>query len=174
MVYFPPQSMSWGSMSRLGWEGGSPPPPPPADDIIALCACTHWTEHEQLRRLTELLNKMFVDAHTKVFSLLLDALCELLLVHWQQLKDWLYQLMFSVFRRVDRIFSGFAQAIQCAAAAVCRCGANGVAGRALTKVAALAADPRAADVKACARPAGGDSPVRAGGHSAAEDVHSRI
>lgn len=49
---------------------------------------------EQLRRLTELLNKMFVDAHTKVFSLLLDAVCELLLVHWQQLKDWLYQLMF--------------------------------------------------------------------------------
>lgn len=37
---------------------------------------------------------MFVDAHTKVFSLLLDAVCELLLVHWQQLKDWLYQLMF--------------------------------------------------------------------------------
>ncbi|KAI5634701.1 CLIP-associating protein [Phthorimaea operculella] len=106
-------SVSWsGSASRLGWEC-SPPPPPPADEIIALCACTHWTERkdglthlanylnsgrlltdEQLRRLTELLNKMFVDAHTKVFSLLLDAVCELLLVHWQQLKDWLYQLMF--------------------------------------------------------------------------------
>ncbi|KAH9633083.1 hypothetical protein HF086_003933 [Spodoptera exigua] len=52
---------------------------------------------DQLRRLTELLNKMFVDAHTKVFSLLLDAVCELLLVHWQQLKDWLYQLMFREF-----------------------------------------------------------------------------
>lgn len=49
---------------------------------------------DQLKRLTDLLNKMFVDAHTKVFSLLLDAVCELLLVHWQQLRDWLYQLMF--------------------------------------------------------------------------------
>ncbi|XP_075988016.1 CLIP-associating protein isoform X2 [Anticarsia gemmatalis] len=122
-------SVSWsGSASRLGWECGSPPPPPPPDDIIALCACTHWTERkdglthlanylnsgrlltdEQLRRLTELLNKMFVDAHTKVFSLLLDAVCELLLVHWQQLKDWLYQLMFRLLMKLGTDILGSVQ-----------------------------------------------------------------
>uniref|UniRef100_A0A2A4K084 TOG domain-containing protein n=1 Tax=Heliothis virescens TaxID=7102 RepID=A0A2A4K084_HELVI len=122
-------SVSWsGSGSRLGWECGSPPPPPPPDDIIALCACTHWTERkdglthlanylnsgrlltdEQLRRLTELLNKMFVDAHTKVFSLLLDAVCELLLVHWQQLKDWLYQLMFRLLMKLGTDILGSVQ-----------------------------------------------------------------
>ncbi|XP_063391307.1 LOW QUALITY PROTEIN: uncharacterized protein LOC134676856 [Cydia fagiglandana] len=121
-------SVSWsGSASRLGWEG-SPPPPPPPDDIIALCASTHWTERKdglthlanylnsgrlltdsQLRRLTELLNKMFVDAHTKVFSLLLDAVCELLLVHWQQLKDWLYQLLFRLLMKLGTDILGSVQ-----------------------------------------------------------------
>ncbi|KAF9810431.1 hypothetical protein SFRURICE_019029, partial [Spodoptera frugiperda] len=236
-------SVSWsGSASRLGWECGSPPPPPPPDDIIALCACTHWTERkdglthlanylnsgrlltdEQLRRLTELLNKMFVDAHTKVFSLLLDAVCELLLVHWQQLKDWLYQLMFrllmklgtdilgsvqsKIMKTLDVIHECFPAELQLhnifshardlfmssiprhttrrlsrcywrlefrahralcldsralsgarddiglldSFAGGCVGGATGVAGRALVKVSALAADPRAADVRVCAR-----------------------
>ncbi|XP_047541349.1 CLIP-associating protein isoform X2 [Vanessa atalanta] len=120
-------SVSWSGSGRLGWES-SPPPPPPPDDIIALCACTHWTERkdglthlanylnsgrllteEQLRRLTELLNKMFVDAHTKVFSLLLDAVCELLLVHWQQLRDWLYQLMFRLLMKLGTDILGSVQ-----------------------------------------------------------------
>ncbi|CAH0688475.1 unnamed protein product [Chilo suppressalis] len=120
-------SVSWTGSGRLGWEC-SPPPPPPPDDIIALCACTHWTERkdglthlanylnsgrllneDQLRRLTELLNKMFVDAHTKVFSLLLDAVCELLLVHWQQLKDWLYQLMFRLLMKLGTDILGSVQ-----------------------------------------------------------------
>ncbi|CAG9134186.1 unnamed protein product [Plutella xylostella] len=117
-----PARVTVGSMSRLGWEA------PPPDDIIALCACTHWTERkdglthlanylnsgrllteDQLRRLTELLNKMFVDAHTKVFSLLLDAVCELLLVHWQQLKDWLYQLMFRLLMKLGTDILGSVQ-----------------------------------------------------------------
>ncbi|XP_072937577.1 CLIP-associating protein [Epargyreus clarus] len=217
-------SVSWGSGSRLGWEG-SPPPPPPPDDIIALCACTHWTERkdglthlanylnsgrllsdDQLRRLTELLNKMFVDAHTKVFSLLLDAVCELLLVHCHQLRDWLYQLMFrllmklgtdilgsvksKIMKTLDVIHECFPAELQLhnifrfladgataptakTKAAALRfladlaqdyCtpntlsvalhgGATGVAGRALVKVAALAADPRAVEVRVFARKA---------------------
>ncbi|CAB3237351.1 unnamed protein product [Arctia plantaginis] len=217
-------SVSWsGSASRLGWECGSPPPPPPPDDIIALCACTHWTERkdglthlanylnsgrlltdDQLRRLTELLNKMFVDAHTKVFSLLLDAVCELLLVHWQQLKDWLYQLMFrllmklgtdilgsvqsKIMKTLDVIHECFPAELQLhnifrfladgataptlktkaaalrfladlahdyctpnSLAVALQGGAAGVAGRALVKVSAQAADPRAHDLRLAAR-----------------------
>ncbi|CAH2056542.1 unnamed protein product, partial [Iphiclides podalirius] len=207
------------------WEGSPPPPPPPPppDDIIALCACIHWTERkdglthlanylnsgrllseEQLRRLTELLNKMFVDAHTKVFSLLLDAVCELLLVHCQQLKDWLYQLMFrllmklgtdilgsvqsKIMKTLDVIHECFPAELQLhnifrfladgAAAPTAKSkaaalrfladlahdycthnslavalhgGASGAAGRALCKVAAMAADPRGGDVRTSAR-----------------------
>ncbi|XP_046974847.1 CLIP-associating protein isoform X2 [Vanessa cardui] len=215
-------SVSWSGSGRLGWES-SPPPPPPPDDIIALCACTHWTERkdglthlanylnsgrllteEQLRRLTELLNKMFVDAHTKVFSLLLDAVCELLLVHWQQLRDWLYQLMFrllmklgtdilgsvqsKIMKTLDVIHECFPAELQlhnifrfladgataptaktkvaalrfladlahdyCTPSGLALAlhgGAAGAAGRALSKVAALAGDARAADVRHAAR-----------------------
>ncbi|CAF4741378.1 unnamed protein product [Pieris macdunnoughi] len=119
-------SLTWSS-PRLGWDS-SPPPPPTPDNIIALCACTHWTERkdglthlakylnsgmllteEQLKKLTELLNKMFVDAHTKVFSLLLDAVCELLLVHAQHLKDWLYQLMLKLLTKLGTDILGSVQ-----------------------------------------------------------------
>ncbi|GBP40250.1 CLIP-associating protein [Eumeta japonica] len=217
-------SVSWsGSQSRLGWDSGTPPPPPPPDEIIALCACTHWTERkdglvhlanylnsgrllneDQLRRLTELLNKMFVDAHTKVFSLLLDAVCELILVHWHHLKDWLYQLMFrllmklgmdilgsvqsKIMKTLDVIHECFPAELQLhnifrfladgataptpktkaaalrflsdlardfctpnSLAVALQGGANGVAGRALIKVAALAQDPRGGEVRTCAR-----------------------
>ncbi|XP_053621346.1 CLIP-associating protein isoform X2 [Plodia interpunctella] len=212
-------NMSWSGVR--GMECGSPPPPP--DDILALCACTHWTERkdglthlanylnsgrlltdEQLKRLTELLNKMFVDAHTKVFSLLLDAVCELLLVHWQQLKDWLYQLMFrllmklgtdilgsvqsKIMKTLDVIHECFPAELQLhnifrfladgataptnktkvaalrflsdlahdyctpsSLAAALHGGATGAGARALSKVSALAADARAADVRVAAR-----------------------
>ncbi|CAK1549063.1 unnamed protein product [Leptosia nina] len=215
-------SLTWSSSGRLGWES-SPPPLLPPDDIIALCACTHWTERkdglthlanylnsgrllteEQLRRLTDLLNKMFVDAHTKVFSLLLDAVCELLLVHWQHLKDWLYQLMFRLLMKLGTDILGSVQSkikktldvihecfpaelqlhnifrfladgatappprtkiaalrfladlasdycIPNSLAVALQGGSTGVAGRALSKVAALANDPRAADVRVSAR-----------------------
>ncbi|XP_050673521.1 CLIP-associating protein isoform X2 [Leptidea sinapis] len=118
-------SLTWSG--RLGWES-SPPPPPPPDEIIALCACSHWTERkdglshlarylnsgrllteEQLKRLTELINKMLMDAHTKVYSLLLDAISELLLVHWQHLKDWLYQLMFRLLMKLGTDILGSVQ-----------------------------------------------------------------
>lgn len=123
------ENVSWsGSQSRLPWERGTPPPPPSPDDILVLCASTHWTDRkdglthlahylnsghllnvEQLRRLTELLNKMFVDAHTKVFSLLLDCVCELLLVHWEQLSDWLYQLMYRLLMKLGSDILGSIQ-----------------------------------------------------------------
>ncbi|KAL4712183.1 hypothetical protein ACJJTC_011044 [Scirpophaga incertulas] len=215
-------SVSWSGSGRAGWDW-SPPPPPPADDILALCASTHWTERkdglthlanylnsgrllseDQLRRLTDLLNKMFVDAHTKVFSLLLDAVCELLLVHAPQLRDWLYQLLFrllmklgtdilgsvqsKIMKTLDVIHECFPAELQLhnifrfladgatapttktkvaalrfladlahdyctpnSLAVALQGGAAGVAGRALVKVSALAADPRAAEVRQAAR-----------------------
>ncbi|KPJ16297.1 CLIP-associating protein [Papilio machaon] len=159
---------------------------------------------DQLRRLTELLNKMFVDAHTKMFTLLLDAVCELLLVHCAQLKDWLYQLMFrllmklgtdilgsmqtKIMKTLDVIHEYFPAELQlhnifrfladgattptaktkvaalrfltdlaheyCTPSSLALAlngGASGAAGRALCKVAALASDPRAPEVRTGAR-----------------------
>jgi len=81
-------------------------------DIIANCASTHWADRKdgliglqayfregrllsatELRRVTEIFTKMFMDAHTKVFALFLETLCELVTSHKADLQDWLYVLL---------------------------------------------------------------------------------
>jgi len=47
----------------------------------------------ELRRITDIFTKMFMDAHTKVFSLFLETLCELVSSHKADLYDWLYVLL---------------------------------------------------------------------------------
>jgi len=81
-------------------------------DIIANCASTHWADRKdgliglqcffrdgrmlsgtELRRITDIFTKMFMDAHTKVFALFLETLCELVSSHKADLYDWLYVLL---------------------------------------------------------------------------------
>ncbi|PNF29242.1 CLIP-associating protein 2 [Cryptotermes secundus] len=81
-------------------------------DIIGNCASTHWTDRKEglvglqnyfqngnaltgseLKRVTDIFTKMFMDSHTKVFSLFLDTLNELILTHKADLNDWLYVLL---------------------------------------------------------------------------------
>lgn len=45
-----------------------------------------------LRKVTDIFTKMFTDSHTKVFSLFLDTLNELIITHHEDLGDWLYVL----------------------------------------------------------------------------------
>ena len=47
----------------------------------------------ELRRITDIFTKMFMDAHTKVFALFLETLCELVSSHKADLYDWLYVLL---------------------------------------------------------------------------------
>lgn len=47
----------------------------------------------ELKRITEIFTKMFMDAHTKVFALFLETLCELVSSHKADLYDWLYVLL---------------------------------------------------------------------------------
>ena len=47
----------------------------------------------ELRRVTEIFTRMFMDAHTKVFTLFLDTLTELVVSHKADLGDWLYILL---------------------------------------------------------------------------------
>ncbi|CAG0896905.1 unnamed protein product [Darwinula stevensoni] len=88
-------------------------------EIIACCASTHWADrkegllglqrllrsnrmltHQELRRVTDAFAKMFTDPHTKVFTLFLDTLQELILVHKEDLQDWLYVLLTRLFNKL--------------------------------------------------------------------------
>ncbi|XP_029175942.1 CLIP-associating protein 1 isoform X2 [Nylanderia fulva] len=80
-------------------------------EIIENCAHKHWGDRKEglvalqhylnsgntltssdLRRVTDIFTKMFMDSHTKVFSLFLDTLNELVMTHSEGLGDWLYVL----------------------------------------------------------------------------------
>ncbi|XP_070175269.1 CLIP-associating protein 1-like isoform X11 [Littorina saxatilis] len=47
----------------------------------------------ELKKVTEVFTRMFHDPHSKVFSIFLDTLSELCLVHARDLTDWLYVLL---------------------------------------------------------------------------------
>ncbi|XP_071943448.1 CLIP-associating protein 1-B-like isoform X10 [Antedon mediterranea] len=48
---------------------------------------------QELKRTTELFTRMFVDPHSKVFSLFLDTLMDFVVSYKQDLSDWLFILM---------------------------------------------------------------------------------
>ncbi|XP_068228566.1 CLIP-associating protein 2 isoform X20 [Palaemon carinicauda] len=98
-------------------------------DIIANCASTHWGDRKEglmalqaflrgshmltgseLRRVTEIFTKMFMDAHTKVFTLFLDTLMELIMVHKADLCDWLYILLTRLLNKLGSDLLGSVQA----------------------------------------------------------------
>ena len=92
------------SRERLYWD----PVNQDIGEIIANCASTHWADRKdgliglqcyfrdgrmltgsELRRVTDIFARMFMDAHTKVFTLFLDSLIELVVTHKDDLRDWL-------------------------------------------------------------------------------------
>jgi len=98
--------------SEKSFDYGRPRPSDDISEIIANCASTHWADRKdgliglqgyfrdgrmltatELRRVTEIFTKMFMDAHTKVFALFLETLCELVSSHKADLYDWLYILL---------------------------------------------------------------------------------
>jgi len=98
--------------SEKSFDYGRGRPSDDITDIIANCASTHWADRKdgliglqsyfregrmlsgsELRRVTDIFTKMFMDAHTKVFALFLETLCELVTSHKADLYDWLYILL---------------------------------------------------------------------------------
>ena len=96
------------SRERLLWD----PVNQDIGEIIANCASTHWADRKdgliglqcyfrdgrmltgsELRRVTDIFARMFMDAHTKVFTLFLDSLIELVQTHKDDLRDWLHILI---------------------------------------------------------------------------------
>lgn len=119
MQYQPPlrQSGSWnGSRGKLD---SFRPPIEDITSIILYCSSTHWAERKegltslthylsdgnkltehQLQSILELFRKMFIDTHTKVYSLFLDAVNELILTHSVYLNDWLFILLTRLFNKL--------------------------------------------------------------------------
>ncbi|XP_076310026.1 CLIP-associating protein 1-B-like isoform X5 [Tachypleus tridentatus] len=70
------------------------------EGLIGLCALlrsSRMLSLEELKRVTDIFTKMFMDPHTKVFTLFLDALNELIHVHQMDLHGWLYVLLTRLF-----------------------------------------------------------------------------
>nr|XP_023016802.1 CLIP-associating protein 1 [Leptinotarsa decemlineata] len=94
----------------------------PCDDInqiIAMCASTNWQERKdgllslqyylaneisltegELKHLTEIFTRMFMDSHTKGLSVFLDTLHEVIKLYKTGLDYWLYVLLQRVFLKI--------------------------------------------------------------------------
>ncbi|KAB7504085.1 CLIP-associating protein 2, partial [Armadillidium nasatum] len=121
--------MWYGSQQRIlreAWD--SPVKNADVNEIILCCASTHWADRKEglvglhsylrgsnvlsgseLRRITDLFTKMFMDTHTKVFSLFLDTLMELIAVHSPDLEDWLYILLTRLLNKLGSDLLGSVQ-----------------------------------------------------------------
>uniref|UniRef100_A0A1B0BQ86 TOG domain-containing protein n=1 Tax=Glossina palpalis gambiensis TaxID=67801 RepID=A0A1B0BQ86_9MUSC len=107
-----------GSRNRLDWSW-SRPPFEDIETIIQYCASTHWSERkdglisltqyladgkvltpQQLQCVLDTFRKMFMDTHTKVYSLFLETVTELMLVHANDLHDWLFILLTRLFNKL--------------------------------------------------------------------------
>ncbi|OXU28642.1 hypothetical protein TSAR_011606 [Trichomalopsis sarcophagae] len=108
----PSDSFSWsGSQQRLYRDVWDQSIPKDIKEIIENCGHKHWADRKEgllglqhylasgftlsateLRKITDIFAKMFMDSHTKVFSLFLDTLNDLIQTHCEDLGDWLYVL----------------------------------------------------------------------------------
>ncbi|XP_043280506.1 CLIP-associating protein 1-A isoform X2 [Venturia canescens] len=105
-------SYSWsGSQQRLYRDHWDQSIVKDIKEIIENCGRNPWTNRKEgliglhnflsngntlsaseLRKVTDIFAKMFMDSHTKVFSLFLDTLTVLITTHREDLNDWLYVL----------------------------------------------------------------------------------
>jgi len=88
------------------------------EDIISNCESSSWNNRKEglvsllkyfqqgnivsellLMKITEVFTKMFMDSQTKVISLFLDVLNELIITHSQYLEYWLYTLLVKLFNK---------------------------------------------------------------------------
>uniref|UniRef100_W8B9A7 CLIP-associating protein n=1 Tax=Ceratitis capitata TaxID=7213 RepID=W8B9A7_CERCA len=107
-----------GSRNRLDWSC-TRAPFDDIDTIIQYCASTHWSDRkdgvisltqyladgnqltpQQLQAVLDMFRKLFMDPHTKVYSLFLDAVTELILTHASELQDWLFVLLTRLFNKL--------------------------------------------------------------------------
>lgn len=107
-----------GSRNRLDWSWVRPPFED-IDTIIQYCGSTHWSERkdglislthyladgkeltpQHLQLVLDTFRKMFMDTHTKVYSLFLETVTELILAYANDLHDWLFILLTRLFNKL--------------------------------------------------------------------------
>uniref|UniRef100_A0A0A9XI18 CLIP-associating protein 1-A n=1 Tax=Lygus hesperus TaxID=30085 RepID=A0A0A9XI18_LYGHE len=89
------------------------------NEIMLACESTHWSDRKdglvslsaylqagntlsphQLARITDNFTKMLSDSHTKVFTLFLDTVSDLITTHCSDLHQWLYVLLTRLFHKL--------------------------------------------------------------------------
>ncbi|XP_030628907.1 CLIP-associating protein 1-like isoform X1 [Chanos chanos] len=99
-------------------------------EILNHCASTNWSERKEgllglqnllksqrilsrveLKRLCEIFTRMFADPHSKrVFSMFLETLVDFIMLHREELQDWLFVLLTQLLKKMGADLLGSVQA----------------------------------------------------------------
>uniref|UniRef100_A0A8C5G4Z1 TOG domain-containing protein n=1 Tax=Gouania willdenowi TaxID=441366 RepID=A0A8C5G4Z1_GOUWI len=98
-------------------------------EVLNRCASANWSERKEgllglqallknqrtlsrveLKRLCEIFTRMFADPHSKVFSMFLETLVDFILVHRDDLQDWLFVLLTQLLKKMGADLLGSVQA----------------------------------------------------------------
>ncbi|XP_043994560.1 CLIP-associating protein 2 isoform X34 [Gambusia affinis] len=98
-------------------------------EVLNRCASANWSERKEgllglqallknqrtlsrveLKRLCEIFTRMFADPHSKVFSMFLETLVDFILVHKDDLLDWLFVLLTQLLKKMGADLLGSVQA----------------------------------------------------------------
>ncbi|XP_033991257.1 CLIP-associating protein 1-A-like isoform X3 [Trematomus bernacchii] len=98
-------------------------------EILNHCASANWTERKEgllglqnllrgqrtlsrveLKRLCEIFTRMFADPHSKVFSMFLETLVDFVLLHRDDLQDWIFVLLTQLLKKMGAELLGSVQA----------------------------------------------------------------
>ncbi|XP_061780119.1 CLIP-associating protein 1-B-like isoform X4 [Nerophis lumbriciformis] len=98
-------------------------------EVLNHCASANWSERKEgllglqnllknqrtlsrveLKRLCEIFTRMFADPHSKVFSMFLETLVDFIVVHREDLLDWLFVLLTQLLKKMGAELLGSVQA----------------------------------------------------------------
>ncbi|XP_061688193.1 CLIP-associating protein 1-like isoform X1 [Syngnathoides biaculeatus] len=98
-------------------------------EILNHCASANWSERKEgllglqhvlkshrilsrveLKRLCEIFTRMFADPHSKVFSMFLETLVDFIVLHREDLHDWLFILLTQLLKKMGADLLGSVQA----------------------------------------------------------------
>ncbi|KAG7502127.1 CLIP-associating 1-B-like isoform X4 [Solea senegalensis] len=98
-------------------------------EVLNHCASSNWSERKEgllglqnllksqrmlsrveLKRLCEIFTRMFADPHSKVFSMFLETLVDFIILHRDDLQDWLFVLLTQLLKKMGADLLGSVQA----------------------------------------------------------------
>ncbi|KAM6397677.1 CLIP-associating protein 1 isoform 10-T10 [Pluvialis apricaria] len=98
-------------------------------EVLNHCASSNWSERKEgliglqnllksqrtlsrveLKRLCEIFTRMFADPHSKVFSMFLETLVDFIIIHKDDLQDWLFVLLTQLLKKMGADLLGSVQA----------------------------------------------------------------